>query len=174
MAPSGTRGSFRTRRYQKNVYKAKHKDARALEKCCFIADAGGIFKEPAHPYTRALLSAVPSPDPTRRKERILLQGDVPSPINPPSGCHFRTRCPLAEPRCAESYPAQVEVRKAPAGAAAGLKLGFEVCGFAESELFVVQVDGVQASEATTSTASSPPPPCPRVRRVRSPSPRPRS
>ena len=63
-----------------------------------------IFEGAQHPYTRALLSAVPVPEPKRKKERIILGGDVPSPIHPPSGCHFRTRCPLAEERCRESYP----------------------------------------------------------------------
>ena len=63
-----------------------------------------IFERAQHPYTRALLSAVPVPDPRRAKERIILRGDVPSPINPPTGCHFRTRCPLAEARCSEAYP----------------------------------------------------------------------
>ena len=63
-----------------------------------------LFERPAHPYTQALLSAVPHPDPKLRKKRILLQGDVPSPISPPSGCHFHTRCPVAVARCRVEYP----------------------------------------------------------------------
>ena len=63
-----------------------------------------IFKEPAHPYTKALLSAIPIPDPRRRAQHIPLEGDVPSPIDPPKGCHFADRCPVAEKRCHETYP----------------------------------------------------------------------
>ena len=69
-----------------------------------IADARDLYTRPQHPYTEALLSAVPIPDPTVKRKRILLQGDVPSPIHPPSGCHFHTRCPLAQAQCKVESP----------------------------------------------------------------------
>ena len=69
-----------------------------------IGSTRQIFEDAQHPYTQALLAAIPVPDPTRKVERIPLTGDVPSPINPPPGCHFQTRCPLAEARCREAYP----------------------------------------------------------------------
>jgi oligopeptide/dipeptide ABC transporter ATP-binding protein len=69
-----------------------------------LADADTIYRAPRHPYTRALTSAIPEPDPTRNKQRIVLQGDVPSPINPPSGCPFHPRCPHATDRCKVEVP----------------------------------------------------------------------
>ena len=71
-----------------------------------IADAHDLYSNPRHPYTEALLSAVPIPDPTVKRQRIMLSGDVPNPINPPPGCHFHTRCPIRQlPLCATEVPA---------------------------------------------------------------------
>jgi oligopeptide/dipeptide ABC transporter ATP-binding protein len=81
-----------------------------LGKIVELTDKKSLFREPQHPYTEALLSAVPVPDPRARKKRIILQGDVPSPITPPPGCRFHTRCPYAEARCRREEPVMKEVR----------------------------------------------------------------
>lgn len=74
-----------------------------------LADVDELYSNPQHPYTQALLSAVPRPNPEVKKERIILKGDLPSPANPPSGCSFHTRCPAAAPVCAMSSPQLKEI-----------------------------------------------------------------
>jgi len=82
-----------------------------LGKIMEIATKDDIYERPAHPYTISLLSAIPRVDPRERKERIILEGDVPSPINPPSGCVFSSRCFKAKPECSEIVPELREIRE---------------------------------------------------------------
>lgn len=79
-----------------------------LGKLVEVGSAEQICLDPKHPYTQALIAAVPVPDPGSKRERVLIKGDVPSPMNPPPGCHFHTRCPIAEERCRVDRP---ELRK---------------------------------------------------------------
>jgi oligopeptide transport system ATP-binding protein len=80
-----------------------------LGKVMELAGVGSIYERPRHPYTEALLSAVPMPDPKILKKKITLAGDVPSPINPPSGCVFHPRCPHRQGRCETAVPEYVEI-----------------------------------------------------------------
>jgi len=76
-----------------------------LGKLVETAPKEDLFQNPLHPYTKALLSAVPIPDPTRSHNRIILKGDLPSPVNPPAGCMFHTRCPYCTDKCKKEIPA---------------------------------------------------------------------
>ena len=87
-----------------------------LGKMVELADRDELFRNPLHPYTRALMSAIPIPDPTLRREHIILKGDVPSPVNPPKGCRFHPRCPIAVADCAVTEPEFVEKKPGHSGA----------------------------------------------------------
>ena len=81
-----------------------------LGKICEIGDTKDVYENPLHPYTKFLLEAVPKPDPDLRKEdKDMLVGEIPSPVNPPSGCRFHTRCPYATERCSQEEPVMREV-----------------------------------------------------------------
>jgi oligopeptide/dipeptide ABC transporter ATP-binding protein len=81
-----------------------------LGKMAELATSDELFFNPLHPYSKALLSAVPVPNPEVRKERVILQGDIPSPANPPSGCVFHTRCPIAKDQCKKEVPEWREIQ----------------------------------------------------------------
>jgi len=80
-----------------------------LGKMVEVAGRDELFRNPLHPYTKALMSAIPIPDPTVKRERIILQGDVPSPVNPPIGCRFHPRCPVVFDLCSEMEPQLINV-----------------------------------------------------------------
>jgi oligopeptide/dipeptide ABC transporter ATP-binding protein len=95
-----------------------------LGKIVEAAEAKAIIREPQHPYTQALISAVPEVDPETKRKRIILPGDVPSPIHPPGGCPFHPRCPIAEEKCKMEIPALREI----------LKDNFAACHFAGTKI----------------------------------------
>ena len=90
-------------------YLSNHVAVMYLGKIVEMADKATLYGNPVHPYTQALLSAIPTVDPSKRRSRIVLQGDVPSPINPPQGCHFHPRCPRATERCRTEAPQLINI-----------------------------------------------------------------
>jgi oligopeptide/dipeptide ABC transporter ATP-binding protein len=80
-----------------------------LGKICELGATRDIYSNPLHPYTKFLLESVPKPDPTKRREKEVLSGEIPSPVNPPSGCRFHTRCPIAKDQCSQEEPAIREI-----------------------------------------------------------------
>lgn len=76
-----------------------------------IANRDDLYANPCHPYTKALLAAVPRPDPEVNKSELVLQGEIPSPLSPPSGCVFHPRCPFAMEICSQNIPEEVDVEK---------------------------------------------------------------
>jgi len=113
-----------------------------LGKIMELADRAALYDDPLHPYTKALLSAVPIPDPTVKKTRILLKGDIPTPLNPPSGCVFHTRCPIAQfPICSAEVPPLVEHKPG----------HFAACHFAGAPLPASGAAGSQPAETVTAS-----------------------
>ena len=115
-----------------------------------LATCDDLFEAPLHPYTQALLSAVPIPKPGRKHKRVILKGDVPNPINPPAGCHFHTRCPVAFDRCSVEVPATYDARP-------GHKVQCHLYDGADFPAEPVPIDGpaAHAARARRSAADSP-------------------
>ncbi len=114
-----------------------------------LATCDDLFEAPLHPYTQALLSAVPVPKPGRKHRRVILEGDVPNPINPPRGCHFHTRCPLAYDRCAVEVPGLHDARP-------GHRVQCHLYEDAEFPAEPVPIDGPEAQAARSRRASAQP------------------